>query len=178
MRNDMLAAKHFGMYVLVLGILQPDGRIDIERTKALVELANPLPVTFHRAFDATENLEAALEDVIQTGASRILTSGGEARATDAVLTLTRLVQAARDRVVLMPGGGINSENIVRIVQKTRAQEVHTSAGTSSPDIAGNGKNDLTHRDPASSVPPFAAFENKVAKLVSLLGGMPQDELVR
>ena len=177
MRNDVLAAKQFAMDGVVLGILQPDARIDIARTKALVELADPLPVTFHRAFDATENLEAALEDVIQTGASRILTSGGEARATDAVLTLTRLVQAAGDRVVLMPGGGINSENIVQVVRKTLAREVHTSAGTSSPDVAGNGKNDSTHGDPTSPASAFAAFEKKVAKLVSLLDRMPQDEMV-
>ena len=166
MRNDVLAAKQFAMDGVVLGILQPDARIDIARTKALVELADPLPVTFHRAFDATENLEAALEDVIQTGASRILTSGGEARATDAVLTLTRLVQAAGDR-----------ENIVQVVRKTLAREVHTSAGTSSPDVAGNGKNDSTHGDPTSPASAFAAFEKKVAKLVSLLDRMPQDEMV-
>jgi copper homeostasis protein len=81
MRNDVLAAKQFGMDGVVLGILQPTARVDIERTRALVDLAHPLPVTFHRAFDASETLEAALEDVIQTGASRVLTSGGEARAS-------------------------------------------------------------------------------------------------
>jgi copper homeostasis protein CutC len=137
-----------------------------------------LPVTFHRAFDDTENLETALDEVIQTGASRILTSGGEARATDALLTLARLVRAARDRIVLMPCGGINSENIVHVVRKTLAREVHTSAGTSNPDLADNGTSVSVSSNTTSSIPPFASFEEKVAKLVSLLGSVPHDELVR
>jgi copper homeostasis protein len=177
MRNDILAAKQFRMDGVVLGMLQPDARVDIERTRVLVELAHPLPVTFHRAFDASENLEAALEEVIQTGASRILTSGGKARATDALLTLARLVQAARGRIVLMPGGGINSKNIVEVVRKTLAREVHTSAGTSNPDLAGNGNGASGSGETTSSIPP-ASFEEKVAKLVSLLGSVPHDEMVR
>jgi copper homeostasis protein len=163
---------------VVLGLLHRDARVDVARTKALVELARPLPVTFHRAFDVSENPEAALEDVIQTGASRILTSGGEARATDAVLTLARLVQAARNRIVIMPCGGINSENIVDVVRKTLAQEVHTSAGTSNRDVTGNGNNTSTSRDTMSSIPPVAWFEERVAKLVSLLGGVAHNELAK
>src|SRR4029077_6907800 len=123
---------------VVLGLLHRNALVDVERTKALVELASPLPVTFHRAFDDTKDMESALEEVIRTGASRILTSGGEVRAADAVLTLARLVQAAKGRIVLMPCGGINSENIVDVVRKTLAREVHTSAGTSNSDLAGNG----------------------------------------
>jgi copper homeostasis protein len=177
MRNDVLAAKQFRMDGVVLGLLRRNALVDVERTRALVELAKPLPVTFHRAFDDVQNKETALEDVIQTGASRVLTSGGEARATDALLTLARLVQAARDRIILMPCGGINSENIVHVVRKTLAREVHTSAGTSHPDLADNGNNLSTNSSTTSSIPP-ASFEEKVAKLVSLLGNVPQNELAR
>ena len=72
MRNDIRAAKQLGMDGVVLGILQKNGRIDVERTKALVELADPLPATFHRAFDASGDFEASLEEVIRTGVYRIL----------------------------------------------------------------------------------------------------------
>ena len=178
MRNDILAAKQFRMDGVVLGLLHRNARVDVERTKALVDLAHPLPVTFHRAFDDTENMDIALEEVIQTGAARILTSGGEARATDALLTLARLVQAAADRIVFMPCGGVNSENIVDVLQKTLAREVHTSAGTSNLDLAGNGKNVSAENTAADSNLPFASFERKVEKLVSLLGSVPHDELVR
>src|ERR1700691_3806606 len=138
MRDDIQAAKSFGMDGIALGILHEDARVDIERTKALVELARPLPVTFHRAFDASGNLETSLEDVIQTGAARILTSGGESRAADALSTLARLVQAARGRILLMPCGGIDSENVVRIVRTTLAQEFHTSVGASRSGATNNG----------------------------------------
>jgi copper homeostasis protein len=178
MRNDVLAAKQFRMDGVVFGLLHRNNLVDVERTRALVESARPLPVTFHRAFDVSDNPEAALEEVIQTGASRILTSGGEARATDALLTLARLVQAAGDRIVLMPCGGINSENIVDVVRKTQAREVHTSAGTSNPHASGNGKNISTVSDTSNSIPAFASFEEKVANLVSLLGSVPHDELAR
>jgi len=178
MRDDILAAKQCGMDGVVLGLLHRNTLVDVERTQALIELARPLPVTFHRAFDDSQNKDIALEEVIRTGASRILTSGGEARATDALVTLARLVQAARNRIVLMPCGGINSENIVDIVRKTLAREVHTSAGTSNPDVTGNGKNISASSDTTSSIPPVASFEEKVAKLVSLLGSVPHDQLAR
>lgn len=177
MRKDILAAKQFGMDGGVLGMLHESNRVDVERTKALVEFAHPLPVTFHRAFDASENLEASLEEVIQTGASRILTSGGQPRATDGLSTLTRLVQAARGRILLMPCGGINSENVVRIVRTTLAQEIHTSVGTSHPGSTGN-VGSLSHgNDAAGSSLESALFEQKVAKLVSLLGNISHDECV-
>jgi copper homeostasis protein len=177
MRNDILAARQFGMDGVVLGILQENARVDIERTKALVELAHPLSVTFHRAFDASHNLQTSLEDVIQTGASRILTSAGQPRATDGLQTLARLVEAARERILIMPCGGINSDNVVRIVRTTLAQEVHSSAGTSNPNSPGNGS-DLSEGNPeAGSSPQPWLFEHKVAKLVSLLGGVSHGEPV-
>jgi copper homeostasis protein len=167
MRDDIQAAKEFGMDGVVLGVLHEDARVDIEHTKALVELAHPLPVTFHRAFDASGNLETSLEDVIQTGASRILTSGGEVRAIDGLSTLARLVQAARGRILLMPCGGIDSGNIVRIIGSTRAPEFHTSVGESrSSATGGNG----TDRGASAASHPQSSgvFEEQVAKLASLL----------
>jgi copper homeostasis protein len=175
MRNDILAAKQIGMNGVVLGVLQENTRVDVERTKALVELAHPLPVTFHRAFDASENLETSLEDVIQTGASRILTSGGQARATDAIAILARLVQMSGERILIMPCGGITSENVVEIIRMTRAHEVHSSAGTSNPEPDRNGGGLPDGTNPAASSPPSTQFEQKVAKLVSRLSSLSGDE---
>ncbi len=174
MRDDIQAAKRFGMNGIVLGILRNNAHIDVERTKALVELAHPLPVTFHRAFDACGNLEASLEEVIQTGSSRILTSGGRPSAADALPTLARLVQAARGRILLMPCGGIDSENVVRIVRTTLAQEFHTSVGASRPGSTsgGNGLPQGTSASPSRLQSPL--FEEQVAKLVSLLGNVSRD----
>src|ERR1700728_5068425 len=112
MRYDIQAAKEFGMDGIVLGILRESAHVDIERTQALVELAHPLPVTFHRAFDDSENLDRSLEDVIQTGASRILTSAGQPRAIDGLSTLARLVHAAKDRILIMPYCGLKSHKVV------------------------------------------------------------------
>jgi copper homeostasis protein len=161
MRHDIDEARQLGMDGVVLGILQKNARVDVERTKALVKFAHPLPVTFHRAFDSSYNLETSLEEVIQTGAIRILTSAGQPRATDGLQTLKRLVQAASDRILIMPCGGINSDNVADIVKTTLAQEVHSSAGTS-----GNG--DLSQGNNGSSGIQFGSFEEKVAKLASRL----------
>jgi copper homeostasis protein len=177
MRNDILAARQFGMDGVVLGILRPNAHVDVERTRSLVELAHPLPVTFHRAFDASPDLEGSLEDVIQTRASRILTSGGQPRAIDALPTLTRLIEKAKGRILVMPGGGINSENVVRVVQATLAEEVHSSAGTSTPDSPGNGGGLVLGDDAGGSGLQSAIFEQKVAKLANLLGNVGHDRPV-
>lgn len=178
MGNNIRAARQFGMDGVVLGVLKKNARVDIERTKALVKLAHPLSVTFHRAFDASKNLDTSLEDVIQTGASRILTSAGQPRATDGLSTLARLVQSARDRTSIMPCGGINSDNVLHIVRATSAQEVHTSAGTSSPNSTGNGDDLSEGNNDVGSGVQSELFEQKVAKLVSLLSDASQDEPVR
>ena len=178
MRNDILAAKQFGMDGVVLGILQSSARVDVERTRDLVEMAHPLPVTFHRAFDAVHNFEASLEEVIQTGASRILTSAGQPRATDGLQTLARLIQKARGRILIMPCGGIDSDNILRVVQTTLAQEIHSSIGTSLPNPIGNCRDWSGEGNRVRSAAHIELFEQKVARLVGLLAHVSCDEGVR
>src|ERR1700722_3927135 len=165
MRDDIHAAQQFGMDGVVLGILQKNDRVDVERTKDLVKLAQPLPVTFHRAFDASDNLETSLEEVVQTGATRILTSAGQPRATDGLQILKRLVRAAGKRILIMPCGGINSDKVASIVNKTLAREIHSSAGTSGNGDFWQGNND--------SGLQFGSFEEKVAKLVSRLSDVSE-----
>jgi copper homeostasis protein len=129
MRRDIDAAKECGMDGVVLGLLTADGEIDVERSAQLVERARPLPVTFHRAFDECRDLHRSLEDVIATGATRLLTSGGKPTAPEALEMLGELVRVAEKRLIVMPGSGIHAGNIREVIQKTRACEYH--AGLSS-----------------------------------------------
>jgi copper homeostasis protein len=170
MRNDVLAAKQSAMNGVVLGILQRNGRVDVDRTRMLIALARPLPVTFHRGFDESPNPDAALEEVIEAGASRILTSAGKMLATDGLSTLTRLVQTAGNRIVIMPCGGINDENVLHVLQETAAHEIHTSLGAS--DSSGNGMRRAGDggNSASSKSGDFAVIlERRVAKLVDVIG---------
>jgi copper homeostasis protein len=129
--RDIRAAKDLRVDGIVLGILNPKGQIDISRTRKLVELARPLPVTFHRAFDLCRDKDgnACLEAVIQTGAARILTSAGKDRVVDGITRIANLVRASEKRIAIMPGGGVNAENVQQILQQTGAPEIHASLGS-------------------------------------------------
>jgi copper homeostasis protein len=125
MKEDILFCKDAGCNGVVFGILKPDGTIDLERTSELVELAYPMEVTFHRAFDMCKEPMKALEDVIKSGARRILTSGNRPEVIDGLDHVTNLIREAADRIIIMPGGGINVKNVSRVVQ-TGASEIHLS----------------------------------------------------
>lgn len=129
MRRDIELAKRLGVHGVVFGLLNKHRQIDVERTRELVEFANPLPVTFHRAFDACANLRESLEDVIATGATRILTSGGAPTASEGLNVLASLVAAARGRIIMLPGGGINADNIQRVAKESGARELHSGLGS-------------------------------------------------
>jgi copper homeostasis protein len=132
MKRAIADAKESGMDGVVLGVLTEGRRVDVERTRELVELAKPLPATYHRAFDEAADLHQALEEVIQTGAKRILTSGGAKRALEGAAVLARLVEAAGDRVVIVPGAGISALNIEQVAQQTVAREFHSGLSAALP----------------------------------------------
>lgn len=129
MREEIAHARRLGADGVVLGLLDEQGHVDVERTRALVELARPLDVTFHRAIDMTPDLPAAVLDVVATGANRILTSGGEPSALRGMAEIARMIAASRGRVAIMAGGGITAENITAIAQGAGASEFHSSART-------------------------------------------------
>jgi copper homeostasis protein len=124
MRRDIEACGECGADGVVLGILLPDGTIDIDRTAKLTELARPMSVTFHRAYDMCIDPFKGLEDVIATGADRLLTSGQKNRAEEGVGLIIQLIKQAGKRIIIMPGSGINSYNITHIALKTGAKEFH------------------------------------------------------
>jgi copper homeostasis protein len=126
MKEDIIIAKEFGVSGVVIGILKPDGNIDIERTAELVQMARPMQVTFHRAFDRARDPLTALEDVIKTGADRILTSGQARSALMGKSLLKTLVEKAAGRITILAGAGINPENISEVIKFAGVKEVHAS----------------------------------------------------
>jgi copper homeostasis protein len=124
MRGSIGAAKKLGMNGVVLGLLTADGQVEVSRTRELVEMARPLPVTFHRAFDECADQLASLKDVIRAGAARVLTSGGAVSAFAGGPQIARLVAAAA-RIIILPGAGINAENFAEVARVTGAHEFHS-----------------------------------------------------
>jgi len=129
MKSDISAFKKSGVNGFVFGILDKNNRVNTAQNKELVELAYPLPCTFHRAFDEVAHPLQSLEDVIQCGFTTILTSGQAPNVVVGVDQIARLVEVANNRIVIMPGGGLRSENIDFIKQKTKAAFYHSSAIT-------------------------------------------------
>ncbi|MCK9618559.1 MAG: copper homeostasis protein CutC [Lentimicrobiaceae bacterium] len=126
MKTEITVAKQLHADGVVFGLLLPDGNIDTERTKILTELAHPLNVTFHRAFDLTNDPFSALEEIISCGASRILTSGQAPTALEGAALIAKLVKQAGDRIIILPGSGINASNIIKIKNISGAGEFHLS----------------------------------------------------
>ena len=124
MKEDIRLFKEAGADCVVFGILTPDGEIDVKRNKALIELARPMEVTFHRAFDMTRNAERSLETLIGLGVDRLLTSGLEATVMEGLETLASLVKQAGDRIIVMPGCGITERNFAFLDSKVAAKEYH------------------------------------------------------
>jgi len=132
MQHDIRIAKELGADGIVLGLLRADGTVDVERTRQLVELAKPLPVTFHRAIDVSRDLLEALEDVISTGAACVLTSGGQPSVVDGAPMVARMIEAAENRIVVMPGCGIRPDNVLSVLETTGAHEVHVALREETP----------------------------------------------
>ncbi|MBR4136021.1 MAG: copper homeostasis protein CutC [Bacteroidales bacterium] len=126
MLEDVRVCKELGVAGIVVGFLLPDGRIDTALTKRFVAAAAPVPVTFHRAFDRCHDWQKSLEEVIECGCRRILTSGCQPTAMEGKETLRALIQQAGDRITILAGSGVRPDNVAELIQFTGAQEVHGS----------------------------------------------------
>jgi len=127
MRRDIEACKALGCAGVVLGVLTADGDVDVPRCRTLMDAARGMSVTFHRAFDFAREPERALETLIALGCERLLTSGQAADALVGAPLIRQLIERARDRITIMPGGGIDARNIAAVAEATGAREFHASA---------------------------------------------------
>ena len=127
MEHDIRLCHKLGVDGVVIGALTAEGDIDVALCRRLVGAAEGMSITFHRAFDMCRNPEQALEDLIELGCHRLLTSGQAATALGGATLIRRLVQQAAGRIILMPGCGVNSTNAAEILEATGAAEIHASA---------------------------------------------------
>ena len=126
--------RQAGAHAVVVGFLTPEGYIDEERTRRIVQLAAPMEVTFHRAFDEMRQAPSeALEAIIRCGCQRLLTSGCAPTAGEGIPVIKALVQQAAGRIRIMAGAGITSQNVIRIIRETGVSEVHGSCKHTLPD---------------------------------------------
>jgi copper homeostasis protein len=147
MKSEILFCKQNNIEGIVFGILNEDKTVDVNRCKELVELAKPMQATFHRAFDEIENSFEALEQIIDCGFTRILTSGKKKTAIEGAELISQLIQKANGRITILAGGGVRAENIVELKNKTGTTEFHSAA------ILGQS---------------FTADENEIRKIKSIL----------
>jgi copper homeostasis protein len=170
MSNDILEAKALGVNGVVLGLLTPEETVDVARTRALVQLARPLSVTFHRAFDTCEDLDSALEDVIACGADRLLTSGGRFDASRGCRQIARLREAAGKRIQIMAGGGVRPSNVRQLVQRTGVVAVHTSLNARA-DAGERESVRFTNTSKTDAAAPFTIHEEDVRAFKAALDGI-------
>lgn len=166
MLTDIALCRDLGCDGVVIGMLRPDGTVDVERCAELVGRAGEMAVTFHRAFDRVADPMRSLEDVIALGCSRLLTSGLTPNVDLGKQTLRALVTAAADRITVMPGSGVRSGNIVELAEFTGARAFHSSARTSLPSAM-----DFTNPAMAEDLSSVSIDADEVTALRRILDGI-------
>lgn len=169
MISDIQMCAKLGVNGVVIGALDPYGNVDMDSCRAMVAVAKHLglSVTFHRAIDRSSNIFAALEDVISLGADRVLTSGGKPTAMEGLEILSKMNRFAAGRTVIMPGAGVNANNIKEVLTTTGAQEIHFSGSCTydSPMIYREG----VSFTPANMGGDFTRTESSVEKIRATIG---------
>jgi len=126
MLEDIKICKDLKVNGIVFGILTSENKVDIEKTKQIVAATNGLKRTFHMAFDLIENKKEAIDILVELKIDRILTKGGEISALNNLECLKELIDYAQNRIIIIPGGGVNKDNLAQVIKKTGAKEVHGS----------------------------------------------------
>ncbi|GHT77696.1 copper homeostasis protein CutC [Bacteroidia bacterium] len=168
MKTDIHHCGQCGCDGVVIGMLLPDGQVDIEHCRELVQIAQAysMGVTFHRAFDRSNDLFHALEEVIHTGCERILTSGGYNTAIEGVEVLRQLIKQAGKRIIIMPGAGVTPENAETLIQTTGLRELHGTFRSFYPSKMQYRNEKLGHRE--SEYTTGLPDAEKIKKILHLL----------
>lgn len=167
MKKDVQVCKSLGVSGVVFGILKPDGTVDSERSKELLNISRPMSVTFHRAFDMTREPFEAMEAIIKLGADRILTSGCASTAIDGIDIIRQLVIRANDKTIILPGGGVNENNILKIVSESGVSEIHASAKEKSVSKM-TFKNNFVKINGNSNIDEYDLYRTSKSKIESLV----------
>jgi copper homeostasis protein len=154
MLHDVKLCKQLGCDGIVIGLLNANGGIDIKRTAALIEIAYPMGVTFHRAFDRCLDPFEALEQLIKIGCERILTSGQRPTVNEGIELISELNKLADHRIIIMPGSGVRIENIRMLAEKTGCTEFHSS-------LRGRVKSKMEFIHPAFETAEESYFNNAI-----------------
>lgn len=164
MKCQIEQAKASGAAGVAIGVLLPNGRVDVERSRELVALAQPMKVTFHRAFDETRDVTEALEDVIRTGVDCLLTSGGKPDVLAGAESIAKLRRLAHGRLDVMAGGGLQLISLVEVLRRTGVSHLHGSLSRKS---AGSFEDSPKRKPQPSSSGPIV-LEKDVQEAVRLL----------
>ncbi|MEP7164177.1 MAG: copper homeostasis protein CutC [Ferruginibacter sp.] len=163
MKTDVEVCKQLGCEGIVIGMLKSDGTVDKERCSILAELVYPLSITFHRAFDRTVDPVKAMEDIIEIGCERILTSGQKQNALDGADLIKKLIEQSNNRIIIMPGSGVRSDNIAELAKRTGAREFHTSAR-----IFADSKMKYINQQMNEALRSVSVDENEIKKIIKAL----------
>lgn len=166
MKKDIQMCRQLGCNGISVGIQKKSGEIDVDRLKMIVEWAYPMGVTSNRAFDAAPDPFKALEDIIEAGCERVLTSGLKTSAPEGASLLAELVKKADGRIIIMPGAGVRSSNIQSLIEQTGAVEFHTSARKTIPLTALYQNPDVTD---IGNI--YIANEDELNAIVSILNNI-------
>ncbi|XP_067909264.1 copper homeostasis protein cutC homolog isoform X2 [Heterodontus francisci] len=167
MKADIKMAKANGADGTVFGVLTEDGRVNTEVCMDLMAESRPLSVTFHRAFDMVHDPTTALECLISLGFERVLTSGCDSTALEGLPTIRRLVEQAKQRIIVVPGGGITERNVQRILEGSGAQEFHCSA-RSSRDSSMKFRNCSVSMGASLSPPEYSVKVADICKIRTII----------
>ena len=170
MKQDIIAAKNLGADGVVFGVLTREGNIDKTACRQLLEVAYPMRTTFHRAFDMVADPYVSLEDIISLGFDNLLTSGLQSKAYDGIPLIKKLVEQAKERITIMPGSGINENNIKEIATKTKAKAFHVSVRkkTASHMVFRNNTIRMGGIEDISEYENSITDENRVREIVGIL----------
>jgi copper homeostasis protein len=171
-KEDVLQIKNLHANGIVIGFLKSDGEIDIDRTKEIVNLANPMEVTFHRAFDMCKDPLLALEQLKEIGIKRILTSGCKNTAIEGIDPLVELRKLADNKIIIMPGSGVNEYNLEELMSKTGAVEFHSSAKMFEPSQMKYYNNNISMGgvDGVNEFSKVSVDANSIKAMIKILRG--------
>jgi copper homeostasis protein len=169
MERDTEVAVEAGADGVVFGILQADGRIDIARCRRIRELIGKRQAVFHRAFDVTPDPFEALEQLVDMGITRVLTSGQKDSVAEGVELIKKLIERAGERIEILPGGGIQSWNVKETIERIGCGQVHLTAWKTVPDTSTQARTGITFG--GALHPAEDRFQMTDVELVRQLAGM-------